>query len=74
MSVPPEDTLADPEQLTADLQPRLAECEVECYEAQQREIGTAEGLQVIIPRPATSRQYSRSASARQALGNDKGCL
>ena len=43
MSLPPETTLADPEQLIADLHRQLAERD----EAPQREIGTAEVLQVI---------------------------
>ena len=51
MSVLPEDTLADREQLTADLQRQLAESEAEHDEAPQREIGTAEGLQVINSSP-----------------------
>ena len=71
MSVPPENTLADPEQLIADLQRQLAERD----EAPQREIGTAEVLQVInshARRPRAS--IHDPAAARQALGNDKGCL
>ena len=47
MSVPPESTLADPEQLVADLQRQLAECKAERDEVPQRETGTAEVLQVI---------------------------
>jgi ABC-type sugar transport system substrate-binding protein len=51
MSVSPENTLTDPEQLTADLQRQLAECETERDEAPQREIGIADGLQVINSSP-----------------------
>jgi len=47
MTVPPENTLADPEQLIPDLQRQLAERD----EAPQREIRTAEVLQVINSSP-----------------------
>jgi len=51
MSAPPENTLADPEQLIADLQCQLAECKVERDEALERETATAEVLQVINSSP-----------------------
>ena len=51
MSAPPENTLADPEQLIADLQRQLAECKAERDEALQRETATAEVLQVINSSP-----------------------
>ena len=47
MSVPPESTLADPEQLELIYNVELAECEAERDEAPQRETGTAKVLQVI---------------------------
>jgi hypothetical protein len=51
MSVPPENTLADPQQLIADLQRHFAECGAKRDEAPQREIGPAEVLQVINSSP-----------------------
>src|ERR1700739_2169346 len=51
MSAPPDSTLADPEQLIADLQRQLAECKAERDEALQRETATAEVLQVINRSP-----------------------
>ena len=51
MSATPDSTLANPEQLIADLQRRLAECEAERDEALQRETATAEVLQVINSSP-----------------------
>jgi PAS domain S-box-containing protein len=50
MSATP-DNVADPEQLIADLQRRLDECKAERDEALQREIATAEVLQVINSSP-----------------------
>ena len=47
MSVPPESTLADPQQLELIYNVELAECEAERDEAPQRETGTAKVLQVI---------------------------
>ena len=47
MSVPPENTLADPQQLELIYNVELAECEAERDEAPQRETGTAQVLQVI---------------------------
>ena len=44
MSAPPDNTLADPEQLVADLQHQLAECRAERDEALQRETATVEVL------------------------------
>jgi hypothetical protein len=49
MSVPPESTLADPQQLELIYNVELAECEAERDEAPQRETGTAKVLQVINP-------------------------
>jgi hypothetical protein len=47
MSAMPNSTLADCEQLVADLQRQLAECRAERDKAQQRETAIAEVLQVI---------------------------
>src|SRR6516162_1572908 len=47
MSAIPDSTLADAEQIIADLQRQLAECRAERDEALQRETATAEVLQVI---------------------------
>jgi hypothetical protein len=47
MSAIPDSTLADCEQLVADLHRQLAECRAERDEALQRETATAEVLQVI---------------------------
>ena len=51
MSVMPDSTLADTEQLIADLQLQLAECRAERDELLQRETATAEVLQVINSSP-----------------------
>ena len=51
MSATPDSTLADPEQLIADLQRQFAECRAERDEALQRETATAEVLQVINSSP-----------------------
>src|SRR4051794_26398443 len=51
MSATPDSTVADPEQLIADLQRQLAECKVERDQALQRETATAEVLQVINSSP-----------------------
>ena len=74
MSVPPENTSADPEQLIADLQRHFAECKAKRDEAPQREIGTRGGVaghQFLARRPRAS--IHDPPAARQALGNDKGC-
>src|SRR5215470_15905185 len=47
MSATPDNTLADPEQLIADLQRQLAECKAERDEALEQQTATAEVLQVI---------------------------
>jgi adenylate cyclase len=47
MSATPESSLADPEQLTADLQRQLAECKAERDAALAREAATAEVLKLI---------------------------
>src|SRR5215831_5416699 len=47
VSPTPQSTLADPQQIIADLRRELAECRVERNEALQRETATAEVLQVI---------------------------
>ena len=75
MSVPPENTLADPEQLKADLQRHFAECKAKRDEAPQREIGTRGGVaghQFPARRPRAS--IHDPPAARQALDNDKGRL
>jgi len=51
MSATRDSTLADSEQLIADLQRQLAECRAERDEALQRETATAEVLQVINASP-----------------------
>jgi hypothetical protein len=51
MSAMPDSTLADPQQIIAELQRKLAECRAECNEALQREAATAEVLQVINSSP-----------------------
>jgi hypothetical protein len=51
MSPMPDSTLADPQQIIAELQRQLAECRAECGEALQRETATAEVLQVINSSP-----------------------
>src|SRR5215472_4238000 len=51
MSATHDSTLANPEQLIADLQRQLAECKAERDEALQRETATAEVLQVINSSP-----------------------
>src|SRR5262252_6899589 len=51
MNAPPENTAANPEQVIADLQRQLAECQVDRDEALQRETATAEVLQVINSSP-----------------------
>ena len=51
MSATPDTTLADSEQLIADLKRQLAECRAERDEALQRETATAEILQVINSSP-----------------------
>src|SRR6516164_3541325 len=51
MSATPDSTIADPEQLIADLQRQLAECKAERDEALQRETATASVLHVINSSP-----------------------
>ena len=51
MSATPDSTLADPQQIIADLRRELAECRDEREEALQRETATAEVLQVINSSP-----------------------
>jgi hypothetical protein len=51
MSAAPDNTLADPEQLIADLQRQLAECKAERDEALEQQTATAEVLQVINSSP-----------------------
>jgi two-component system, NtrC family, sensor kinase len=51
MSATPDSTIADPEQLIADLHRQLAECKAERDEALHRETATASVLQVINSSP-----------------------
>ena len=51
MSPTPDSTLADPEQLIADLRRQLAECKAERDEAQEQQTATAEVLGVINSSP-----------------------
>ena len=51
MNATPENTATGPEQVIADLQRQLAECQVDCDEALQRETAIAEVLQVINASP-----------------------
>src|SRR5271156_4906169 len=51
MSATPESTLADPQQIIAELQRQLAACRAERDEALHRETATAEVLQVINSSP-----------------------
>jgi hypothetical protein len=51
LSTTPDNRLADPEQLIADLQRQLSECKAERDGALQRETAIAEVLQVINSSP-----------------------
>ena len=51
MSATTDSTVANPEQLIADMQRQLAQCKAERDEALQRETATAEVLQVINSSP-----------------------
>ena len=59
MSVPPDNTLADLEQIIADRQRQLAECKAERDEALEQQTATAEVLRV-INRRRLARRASRS--------------
>ncbi|HEY2530069.1 MAG TPA: hypothetical protein VGJ20_19400 [Xanthobacteraceae bacterium] len=51
MSATPDSTLANPEQLIADLHRQLAECKAERDDGLERETATAEVLQVVNSSP-----------------------
>ena len=62
MSATPDSTLGDWSRTIADLRRELAECKAERDAALAREAATAEVLQVINSRPATSRPCSARCS------------
>ena len=69
MSATPDSTLADSEQLVADLKRQLAECRAERDEALQRETATAEVLQVINSSPG-----DLAPGVRRAAGQGAGLV
>ena len=78
MGAIPDSTLADAEQIIADLRRQLAECRAERDEALQRETATAEVLQVINSSPVSLRRSStrcwrrRCACAERVLAYCRG--
>ena len=72
----PDSTLADPHQISADLQRQLAECRAERDEALARETAMAEVLQVIKSSPGdrTSVFEAILEKARILCGADHGSL
>ena len=74
MSAIPDSTLADAEQIIADLQRQLAECRAERDEALQRETATAEVLQVINSSPGelVLRRIQRVQAALEFSENGLG--
>ena len=68
MSAMPDSTLADSEQLIANLQRQLAECRAERDEALQRETATAAVAQVINSSPSELTPVFESARSPDRRG------